>query len=356
MRDDSRTTLEQKTPESKMSDAGNPCRCQLDICFHSRMVLVVIYGMGRVGETVYPARRRRPPGGGRPARRSRRGGGSSASAEGSGTRRGPVASPLVRVLITGATGFAGRHLCSHCLGLGHEVHALVRPGREEAVPPGVTAHPAELADPASVAAALRAAAPERLFHLAGARRSGAPSPSRWRPGTSTSAAPSPCSRPCAPRRREVAALVVTSGEVYGAVPLDALPVGAETPLNPVSPYGASKAAADLATAQYRAAYGLPAFRVRAFNQIGPGQDARFVLPNVARQIARAERDGAAGGGGARGEPGHPPRLHRRARHGARLLAASWSAAIPTPSTSPAAAPPRRCGRSSSGSAPSRASP
>jgi GDP-4-dehydro-6-deoxy-D-mannose reductase len=31
--------------------------------------------------------------------------------------------------------------------------------------------------------------------------------------------------------------------------------------------------------------------VRAFNQIGPGQDARFVLPNVARQIARAERDG-----------------------------------------------------------------
>ena len=90
---------------------------------------------------------------------------------------------------------------------------------------------------------------------------------------------------------EVAALVVTSGEVYGAVPLDALPVGAETPLNPVSPYGASKAAADLATAQYRAAYGLPAFRVRAFNHIGPGQDPRFVLPNVARQIARAERDG-----------------------------------------------------------------
>ena len=31
--------------------------------------------------------------------------------------------------------------------------------------------------------------------------------------------------------------------------------------------------------------------MRAFNHIGPGQDARFVLPNVARQIARAERDG-----------------------------------------------------------------
>jgi GDP-4-dehydro-6-deoxy-D-mannose reductase len=31
--------------------------------------------------------------------------------------------------------------------------------------------------------------------------------------------------------------------------------------------------------------------VRAFNHVGPGQDARFVLPNVARQIARAEAEG-----------------------------------------------------------------
>ena len=39
----------------------------------------------------------------------------------------------MRLLITGATGFAGRHLTSYSAGLGHEVHALVRPGREGAV-------------------------------------------------------------------------------------------------------------------------------------------------------------------------------------------------------------------------------
>jgi GDP-4-dehydro-6-deoxy-D-mannose reductase len=75
------------------------------------------------------------------------------------------------------------------------------------------------------------------------------------------------------------------------VPVEELPVSVDTPLHPLSPYGASKAAADLAAGQYHEAYGLRAIRVRAFNHVGPGQDARFVLPNVARQIARAEAQG-----------------------------------------------------------------
>ena len=95
---------------------------------------------------------------------------------------------------------------------------------------------------------------------------------------------------------ETPALVVSSGEIHGRVPVEELPVGPDTPLRPVSPYGASKAAADLAAGQYRAAYGLPALRVRAFNHVGPGQDPRFVLPNVARQIAQAEHEGRAGRG------------------------------------------------------------
>ena len=90
---------------------------------------------------------------------------------------------------------------------------------------------------------------------------------------------------------EAPALIVSSGEIHGRVPLDELPVRPETPLRPLSPYGASKAAADLAAGQYRAAYGIPALRVRAFNHVGPGQDPRFVLPNVARQIAQAEHEG-----------------------------------------------------------------
>jgi GDP-4-dehydro-6-deoxy-D-mannose reductase len=149
-------------------------------------------------------------------------------------------------------------------------------------------------DPEAVAALLRRLAPERLVHLAGASSVGgsfADPLGTWEINLGGTLAVLEGLRQAAPETR---ALVVTSGEIYGRVEPEALPVVADTPLRPLSPYGASKAAADLAAGQYRAAHGLPLLRVRAFNHVGPGQDPRFVLPNVARQIARAERDGRAG--------------------------------------------------------------
>ena len=198
----------------------------------------------------------------------------------------------------------------------------MRPGREGAVPPGVDGPPGRAGRHRERRRrAGRRGARARSFHLAGAASVGRSFAEPRRDlGRQPGRHPRPCSRRCARTRPRSRRSWSPAARSTARVPLDALPVGAETPLNPVSPYGASKAAADLATAQYRAAYGLPAFRVRAFNQIGPGQDARFVLPNVARQIARAERDGLPEVRGARGERGHAPRLHGRARHGARLLA------------------------------------
>ena len=197
----------------------------------------------------------------------------------------------MRVLITGATGFAGRHLSRRCISAGHEVDALVRQGREDAVEPGARPHVADLADPGQVAAVLRAARPDGIVHLAGASsvgRSFADPLGTWHVNLGGTLSVLEALRTEAPG---TPTLIVTSGEIHGLVPVETLPVTADTPLHPVSPYGASKAAADLAAGQYRAAHGVAAIRVRAFNHIGPGQDPRFVLPNVARQIARAEREG-----------------------------------------------------------------
>ncbi len=170
----------------------------------------------------------------------------------------------MRLLITGATGFAGRHLTSCAAALGHEVHGLDR---------GV-----DVRDGAALAGALREVAPDAVAHLAGVSSVGgsfADPLGTWDVNLGGTLALLEALRAGTP---EVRALIVSSGEIYGRVAQDDLPVGPETPLRPLSPYGASKAAADLAAAQYRASYGVPALRVRAFNHIGPGQDARFVAP------------------------------------------------------------------------------
>ncbi|HKX71180.1 MAG TPA: GDP-mannose 4,6-dehydratase, partial [Acidimicrobiales bacterium] len=86
-------------------------------------------------------------------------------------------------------------------------------------------------------------------------------------------------------------LAVTSADVYGRVTEDELPITEEQPLRPVSPYAASKVAADALAQQAWLGYGLPVVRVRAFNHLGPGQSDKFVAPSLAERIARNERDG-----------------------------------------------------------------
>ena len=194
----------------------------------------------------------------------------------------------MRVLATGITGFAGHHLAPLLIGAGHEVLAILRDDIAETPPPGVDGVPIDITDPDQVRAFVRSVAPEGVVHLAGmssvGESFGAPVET-WKVNLWGTLAILEALRCEAPNARGIA---VTSGEIYGSVPLEDLPVTPDTPLRPLSPYGASKAAADLCVAQYRAGFGLPIMRVRAFNHIGPGQDARFVVPSVAQQIARAE--------------------------------------------------------------------
>jgi GDP-4-dehydro-6-deoxy-D-mannose reductase len=85
-------------------------------------------------------------------------------------------------------------------------------------------------------------------------------------------------------------VVVLSSEEYGRVDEADLPLTEESPLRPVTPYGAAKAAADLLALQAHLGDGLDVIRVRPFSHTGPGQTARFVVPALAARIARAERD------------------------------------------------------------------
>lgn len=83
-------------------------------------------------------------------------------------------------------------------------------------------------------------------------------------------------------------LVVGSGEEYGLVRPDDLPVAEDTPLRPLNVYGVSKIAQEMLGLQYHLAHGLPVVMVRPFNHIGPRQRLGFVSPDFARQVAEAE--------------------------------------------------------------------
>ena len=84
-------------------------------------------------------------------------------------------------------------------------------------------------------------------------------------------------------------LFVSSSECYGRFPRSALPLTETIPLNPISPYAISKAAAEFTCQLHFERYGLPVSIARAFNHSGPGQNPYLVLPHFARQIALIEK-------------------------------------------------------------------
>ena len=79
-------------------------------------------------------------------------------------------------------------------------------------------------------------------------------------------------------------LYVSSGDVYGAVPPEALPITEEHIPRPRNPYSASKLAAEAYCYQAALAGGMRVLIARPFNHIGPGQSDRFVLPAMAKQL------------------------------------------------------------------------
>jgi GDP-4-dehydro-6-deoxy-D-mannose reductase len=83
-------------------------------------------------------------------------------------------------------------------------------------------------------------------------------------------------------------LVVGTAEEYGKVAPERLPMDETTPLNPISPYAASKVAQDYLGLMYHNAHNLAVIRVRPFNHIGERQTEAFVTGAFAKQIALIE--------------------------------------------------------------------
>lgn len=187
----------------------------------------------------------------------------------------------MRALVTGAGGFVGCHLVDHLAARSDDVTTLE--WRIDGI---------DITEPDELTQAIVKAAPEAVYHLAGASDVGG----SWSEPRSTFLSNALGTLNVVQACREAGVqrvLAVTSADVYGHVTEDELPLDEDQPLRPVSPYAASKVAADAVAHQAWLGYGLPVIRVRAFNHLGPGQSDKFVAPSLAARIARNEAEGGS---------------------------------------------------------------
>lgn len=84
-------------------------------------------------------------------------------------------------------------------------------------------------------------------------------------------------------------LFVGSGDSYGLVAPDELPLDEARPLRPRSPYAVSKAAGEALSYQWSQSERFPIVMTRSFNHIGPGQSERFAVSDFARQIVEIRK-------------------------------------------------------------------
>lgn len=197
-----------------------------------------------------------------------------------------------RILITGVSGFVGKHMVQACRARYPEAQLFGFTRNVEKQ--GTELEEVELFDTdlCSFQQTLQAVAkikPDLIFHLA-----------------AQSSVASSWENPIATLQVNVLGLVhlleavhkeyllprvviAGSSEQYGSngTPRNYL-LREDTPFYPLSPYAASKAAQDLYGYQYFAAYGLPILRTRSFNHFGPKQAPTFVVASIARQIALIE--------------------------------------------------------------------
>lgn len=198
----------------------------------------------------------------------------------------------MRILVTGAGGFAGSHLADALLTTTNPDvwGVLLSNDRPAYLDRRVQTVVANLCDAVAVAEVMDKLRPDQIYHLAGQ----AFVPQSWADPwetIETNIRPlanlfQSCLRLGLMRTR---ILVVGSYEEYGRLSPSEYPATENSPFRPDSPYGVSKIAQDFLGYSYSVSHGFPVVRVRPFNHIGSRQSHKFVAADFARQIAAIER-------------------------------------------------------------------
>lgn len=188
---------------------------------------------------------------------------------------------MSRVLITGATGFTGRHLARRLAAAGHEVHGTTH-GPASVDVDGIShLHDIDLTDPNAVERLVEEVAPAKVVHLAAiAFVAHADVAGMYRVnilGTRNLLA----ALASAPSHPE-AVVVASSANIYGNAREGRL--DESVPPAPANDYAVTKVAAEHIAALYRDR--LPVIVTRPFNYTGVGQSTDFVIPKIVDHARR----------------------------------------------------------------------
>ncbi len=200
-----------------------------------------------------------------------------------------------KILVTGADGFIGSHLVETLVRSGYSVRAFVLYNSfnswgwldeaDEQIKKSVEIFAGDVRDPHGVKQACQGC--DIILHLAALI--GIPY-SYHSPDTYVDTnIKGTLNILQAARELNISRVVVTStSEVYGTA--NYVPIDEKHPLQPQSPYSATKIAADQLALSYYYSFELPVTIARPFNTYGPRQSARAVIPTIISQIANGARE------------------------------------------------------------------
>lgn len=196
----------------------------------------------------------------------------------------------MRILITGATGFAGQHLIACLKRFSPEavLHGTRLLSREGPFGGHLQLHTLDLRDPLAVNALIEETQPDHIYHLAAQALVKRSFDYPWETLETNIRSQLNIFEACLRFGISPRILVVSTGELYANATSSEHPADEATLPQPTSPYSVSKLAQELLGIQYHASHQLSVIIARPFNQMGPGQREGFVAPDFAMQVARIE--------------------------------------------------------------------